>query len=82
MFSVSCRFPGCARDDLHRFRLPHDLPAEIWLRQRGVQLSDRGLRPAVGHADAGLLPRDAWGEDPRWSGEVRDQQRSRSSLSS
>lgn len=69
-FTPFFRFPGCPRDDLRRFRLLNDLPAALWLQQRGFQLPDRSLLPAVGHADAGLLPWVTWRQNPHWSGEV------------
>ena len=41
--------PGHPRDDVHRVRIPHDLPQEVRLQQRGTQLPRRCFRPPVGH---------------------------------
>lgn len=64
------RFPRCACDDLHWFRLPYDLPAALWLQQCGLQLPDCGLLFTVGHTHAGFLPWYARRQDPYRGGKV------------
>jgi len=43
-----CRLPGCARDDLHRFRLPDDVPQALRLQRREHQPARGGVRRPVG----------------------------------
>lgn len=64
------RLPGRAHHGVRGLRLPHGLPAALWLQQRGLHLPPGRLRPAVVHAHPGLpalLPRQP---HPRWRGEV------------
>ena len=65
-----CRLPGRAHHDLRGLRLPHDLPAALWLQQRGLHLPPGRLCPAVVHTCPGLPPHLPRRPHPHWRGEV------------
>lgn len=69
------RFPGCARDDLRGLRVPDDVPQALQLQCGRLQLPHCRLWPAVGAANAGLvpLPRLHRWQDQDWRGEVRNE---------
>lgn len=47
--------PRCPRDDLHWFRVPDDVPEEIWVQFSGVQLPAGGSDDPMGGVVRGIL---------------------------
>ena len=55
LVSFRCSVQRCPRDDLHRLRLPDDVPEEIRLRKCRFQPAAGSRSASVGDAGRGLL---------------------------